>query len=114
MSNGAQCCALEICCPPEMMLLKLPAMIAKHTGIDEAQCKAFVEHVRANRYVFAPKSFERLAAHHGVHYSLPPAQGYTADFAEWMAHEELTFAPEPFSEVLQDIVHVVRKNGASA
>lgn len=114
MSNGAQCCALEICCPPEMMLIKLPSMIAKFSGTDEAHCKLFVEHVRANRYVFAPKSFDKLSAAFGVgRHSLPPAD-YPGDFSAWMEHEELTFAPAAFSEVVQDLVDIIKRNRATA
>ena len=39
MSNGAQNCALEICCPTaEIRRAKLPAMIAKFTGLDADYC----------------------------------------------------------------------------
>lgn len=33
MSNGGQCCAIEVCCDGAALRTKLPAMVAKHAGV---------------------------------------------------------------------------------
>ena len=42
MSNGAQCCALEICCDPPAAREKLPAIVAKHAGVAATPAHAAV------------------------------------------------------------------------
>jgi hypothetical protein len=82
MSNGAQCCALEICCNAAQMVEKLPRAIAKFSRSsednDDVYCQKFVTEIL-----------------------LP-----------WMAHEELIFAPASMRAVIDDIVAIADKRGA--
>ncbi len=71
MSNGAQCCALEICCPPSERRQKLTAMIVAFTGAEESHCEGFLD---------------------------------------WMAHEDLIFAPSSFSQTIADIAAATKKH----
>jgi len=58
MSNGAQCCALEICCPPgEPKRAKLVRSIATFTGAEDAHCSAFLDWMDQNGLTFAPTEF---------------------------------------------------------
>lgn len=58
MANGAQCCALEICCPPEMRRSKLITMIAKVTGADPEYCGKFLDWMDHEELIFAPAEFQ--------------------------------------------------------
>lgn len=71
MSNGSQCCALEICCDAAAQRAKLPKAIAAFTGADEEYC---------------------------------------AKFLDWMAHEDVVFAPKSFAAVIADIAAVAKKH----
>jgi len=69
MSNGAQCCALEICCPGQQ---ELKAELTKAIGDKAAQ-----------------------------------------QLLDWMADEEIAFAPASFKPVIAEIVASTRKHDQS-
>ena len=69
MSNGDQCCALEICCYWKKDQDTLATKIAAYTHLSTEQARGFLD---------------------------------------WMAHEDLTFAPDSFAAVLEDIVRITR------
>jgi hypothetical protein len=56
MSNGAECCALLICCPPAEARLALASKFVEH-GCPEDAALACVDYLRAE-FALAPKSFE--------------------------------------------------------
>ncbi len=59
MSNGAQCCALEICCPAgEVKRTKLARSIETFTGAEAAHCFGFLDWMDQNGLTFAPKEFQ--------------------------------------------------------
>ncbi len=58
MSNGSQCCALEICCPPSERRAKLADAIAKAIGCTVSEADGFLDWMEHNDLVFAPKSFQ--------------------------------------------------------
>lgn len=62
MSNGAACCALEICCPEPGRKAKLAAMIAKKTGVEESYCEQFLRWMEDEDLTFAPASFSAVIA----------------------------------------------------
>lgn len=72
MSNGAECCVLQICCPPEAAHAKLAEKLVEH-GCSEIAAKACADYLMTE-FAFAPKSMEpaiqeivRLARqHHSV------------------------------------------------
>lgn len=111
MSNGSQCCALEICCNFAEMLEKLPAAIALHTGMEEGDCLAFLHRMDAAGLTFAPKAFDFVARdmHVGPFPTTSPVGEY-ADLHKWMEHEELTFAPKSFRHVVDLVSKVARKH----
>lgn len=55
MSNGAECCVLQICCPPEAAHAKLAEKLIEH-GCPEIAAKACADYLTAE-FTFAPKSF---------------------------------------------------------
>jgi hypothetical protein len=67
MSNGEQCCALEICCPPAERRARLGAAIAQFVGIDPAQGEKVLDWMDHEDLAFAPASirdvFQTVAAH---------------------------------------------------
>jgi hypothetical protein len=83
MSNGAQCCALEICCNAAQMVDRLPKAIAKFSRSgaandnDDTYCEKFVAEI----------------------------------LVPWMAHEELVFAPASMRTVIDDIVAIAERHG---
>lgn len=59
MSNGAECCALEICCPDAATKrTKLTASIVAFTGAEPDHCAGFLDWMENNNLTFAPKEFE--------------------------------------------------------
>jgi hypothetical protein len=58
VSNGSQCCALEICCPPAERRLKVPMAIAKAIGCTDAEATRFLDWMDHEGLVFAPVSFQ--------------------------------------------------------
>jgi hypothetical protein len=63
MSNGQQCCALEICCPNEPeRRIKLVQSIAADTGADESYCNGFLDWMESNHLIFAPVEFAATIA----------------------------------------------------
>lgn len=58
MSNGAECCALEICCPDAATKrAKLTASMAAFSGHDETACGWVLDWMDDNNLTFAPKEF---------------------------------------------------------
>lgn len=58
MSNGAACCAAQVCCPDAAeRMKKLPPMIAKATGLEEEYCVTFLEWMAHEDLMFAPAEF---------------------------------------------------------
>lgn len=63
MSNGAACCALEICCPPgEAQRKRVSKMIAAATGGEEAYGLAVLDWMEQEGLTFAPASFRDTIA----------------------------------------------------
>jgi hypothetical protein len=67
MSNGAQCCALEICCDPPAAREKLPAIVAKHAGVAATPAHAAVvrqvlDMMAHEGLTFAPASMRQVIA----------------------------------------------------
>lgn len=65
MSNGGQCCAIEICCDPPALRTKLPGMVAKHAGVDVSDAHAQVlgqlqDFMEAEGIAFAPASVKAV------------------------------------------------------
>lgn len=58
MSNGAECCALEICCPPAAARAALVKKFVEH-GCTEEVAAACADYLSAE-FALAPKSFERV------------------------------------------------------
>lgn len=58
MSNGAECCVLQICCPPEAAHAALASKLVEH-GCSEIAAKACADYLTAE-FTFAPKSFEAV------------------------------------------------------
>lgn len=57
MSNGEQCCALEICCPPSAAKrARLADAIAAHTGANAAHAVLFLDWMDYEGLIFAPLS----------------------------------------------------------
>lgn len=56
MSNGAECCALMICCPPAEQRAALVKIFCKE-GCEEAQAGLAADAIQ-RRFALAPKSFE--------------------------------------------------------
>ncbi len=54
MSNGAECCVLQICCPPEAAHAELTAKLVEH-GCPEIAAKACADYLM-EEFTFAPKS----------------------------------------------------------
>jgi hypothetical protein len=65
MSNGEQCCALEICCSPAQRRLRLTAAISAFTGAEMDYCEKFLDWMAHEDLIFAPKelqpALERIA-----------------------------------------------------
>jgi hypothetical protein len=55
MSNGAECCALMICCPPEAQRAALVKIFCKE-GCDDASAVIAADAIQ-RRFALAPKSF---------------------------------------------------------
>lgn len=65
MSNGAQCCALEICCDPQSLRAKLPALVAKHAGVSATMLHGAIVHqvldmMAHEGITFAPASMRKV------------------------------------------------------
>ncbi len=65
MSNGAQCCALEICCDPPALREKLPALVADCVGhgrtiAHEEAVRDVLDWMAHEGLVFAPESFRQV------------------------------------------------------
>lgn len=60
MSNGAECCVLQICCPPDEAHAKLAEKLVEH-GCPEIAATACADYLTAE-FAFAPKSFEAVVA----------------------------------------------------
>lgn len=58
MSNGSQCCALEICCDAALRRSRLTAEIAVFTDAAPEYCAKFIDWMEHEDLVFAPKSFQ--------------------------------------------------------
>jgi hypothetical protein len=58
MANGAQCCALEICCPPELRRERLMVLLTQATGADEEYCGKFLDWMDHEELIFAPAEFQ--------------------------------------------------------
>jgi hypothetical protein len=59
MSNGAECCALQICCPPAEARLALIAKFQQVSGYDADGCTKIVDYLRSE-FALAPKSFQAV------------------------------------------------------
>ncbi len=113
MSNGEQCCALEICCNFAEMMARLPAKIAAFTGMDEKDCLAFLRRMEAAHLTFAPKTFDLVAKDlKATQLSGPSPIGEYVELNKWMEHESLTFAPKSFQPVIRDIVRATKKRNS--
>jgi hypothetical protein len=60
MSNGAACCALEICCNAAQKRARLVKVIATFTGYDEEDCGKFLDWMHHEELVFAPASMQAV------------------------------------------------------
>jgi hypothetical protein len=58
MSNGAECCALLICCPPSEQRAALVKIFCKE-GCDDASAQIAADAIQ-RRFALAPKSFESV------------------------------------------------------
>lgn len=56
MSNGAECCALMICCPPEEAKAALASKFVEQ-GCTQDVAEKCADYIRAE-FALAPKSFE--------------------------------------------------------
>ena len=74
MSNGAECCAIGVCCPPasEGQRVAAAAIVARDAGCSPVDARRMVDALLVH-VAFAPKSFEPLlaeilakAANHGA------------------------------------------------
>ena len=60
MSNGSQCCALEICCDAATVRAKLVPVIAAFTGAEAEYCEKFFDWMAHEGLIFAPESFRAV------------------------------------------------------
>lgn len=65
MSNGAQCCAIEVCCDMASLRTKLPVMVAKHakatmTGHHTMVLNQLLDWMEQEGIAFAPASIGPL------------------------------------------------------
>ncbi len=58
MSNGQECCALMICCPPSQQRAALVKIFCKE-GCDDASAVIAADAIQS-RFALAPKSFEAV------------------------------------------------------
>jgi len=58
MSNGAECCVLQICCPPEQANAALVKKFMEHGASQDvaSSCAGYLQ----SEFAFAPKSFEAV------------------------------------------------------
>lgn len=61
MSNGAECCALQICCPPQEQRAALVKILVRDTGCEEREADKAAECV-LHHFALAPKVFEAVVA----------------------------------------------------
>lgn len=63
MSNGAECCVLQICCPPNSAEQRqaLVKILTRDAGCDETRACAVADALLPN-FAFAPKSLEPFVA----------------------------------------------------
>ncbi len=59
MSNGAECCALQICCPPEQARLALIQKFQQVSGYDADGCTKIVDYL-LSEFSLAPQSFQQV------------------------------------------------------
>lgn len=113
MANGAQCCAIEVCCDPAAARIKVLNAITQFTQLAPAVGRQFLAWRDANGLIFAPASF---AAVQPIEPGTLAVDGLTADdrtkIYEWMAHEEVVFAPAAMRQVLVDLVRMIRAHDA--
>lgn len=62
MSNGEQCCALEICCGGAERRLKTAQALGTAMGGDATIGTKVLDWMDANNLVFAPASFQQVIA----------------------------------------------------
>ncbi len=60
MSNGAECCALQICCPPPEAREALIKQFME-TGTTREHAEACADYIK-KEFALAPKSFETVIA----------------------------------------------------
>ena len=65
MSNGPQCCAIEVCCDPPAVRAKLPILLAKHAGVNVtpehvAHANLLLDFMDAEGIAFAPVEVKPL------------------------------------------------------
>lgn len=63
MSNGAECCAIGVCCPAAERREKLAATMAEKTGADAEQCGKMLDWMEAEGLCFAPAAFQGVMDH---------------------------------------------------
>lgn len=61
MSNGAECCALQICCPPAEQRAALVKIAVRDSGCTEAEAGKVIDALLPH-FALAPKSFESVIA----------------------------------------------------
>ncbi len=59
MSNGSECCALLICCPPAEQRAALVKIFVRDTGCDEKEAGEVAD-VVLKHFALAPKAFEAV------------------------------------------------------
>jgi len=60
MSNGGQCCALEVCCDAAQSRTKTTAALVAFTGAEASYCEKFLDWMEMEGLVFAPESFQQV------------------------------------------------------
>jgi len=61
MSNGAECCALQICCTPAEQRAALAKILVRDTGCEDDEADAAAQCV-LNHFALAPKAFDAVVA----------------------------------------------------
>lgn len=59
MSNGAECCALLICCPPAEQKAALVKILVRDTGCTEGEAGEAADCI-LHHFALAPKAFEAV------------------------------------------------------
>jgi hypothetical protein len=61
MSNDAECCALQICCPPAEAQAALAKILVRDTGCGPVEAVEYAACV-LHHFALAPRSFENVVA----------------------------------------------------